>query len=78
MCKVETYCHPRNRQDPDGGSDRRGVKRSLDDPLCGVPTELILQGEGTEWRSLYNCFRKRLTDRSPTDQPLRQAWSTTD
>jgi hypothetical protein len=56
--------------DPDGGSCHRAVMRSLDDPLCGVPTELILQDKGTGSRSLYNCFRKQPVGQCPTD-PLR-------
>ena len=64
-------------QDPDGGSDRRGVMRSLGDPWLVVSTEVILQGEGTELRSLHNCFRMRPVDRSPIGQPHQQALNTT-
>ena len=55
-------------QDPDGGSDRRGVMRSLGDPWLVVSTEVILQGEGTELRSLHNCFRMRPVGQCPTDR----------
>ena len=64
-------------QDPDGGSDRRGVMRSLGDPWLVVSTEVILQGEGTELRSLHNCFRMRPVDRCPTDQPPLQVTEST-